>query len=208
MESDFTKSHIVITSDIDAEYQRLRDELKPNRVVGFIVEDEFKIEHAKAAVAEAYISESETKYIILGANSFNAVSQNSLLKALEEPPRNIEFIILSNTTSNLLPTVRSRLPIFKGKKEHKVYEIDFSLMRINYSDIFEFLKKAAKFKKSEAKEQVEALYHRATVIDQLILSKSQLDNFDRAFRLLELNARPQSVFALLLMSFAGDRNAS
>ncbi|ABB44925.1 DNA polymerase III, delta prime subunit [Sulfurimonas denitrificans DSM 1251] len=208
LEPDSIKSHIIITSDIAAEFERLNDELKPKRVVGFIVEDEFKIEHAKAAVAEAYISESETKYIILGANNFNTVSQNSLLKALEEPPRNIEFIILSNSTSNLLPTVRSRLPIFKGKKEHKVYEIDFSLMRINYNDIFEFLKKVVKFKKSEAKEQVEALYYRATVIDKLILTKAQLDNFDRAFRLLDLNARPQSVFALLLMSFAGDRNGS
>lgn len=208
LEPDFIKSHIVITSNIEEEYERLKDELKANRVVGFIVEDEFKIEHAKAAIAEAYISESEIKYIILGANSFNIISQNSLLKALEEPPRNIEFIILSNSVSNLLPTVRSRLAISKGKKEHKVYEIDFSLTRINYSDIFEFLKKAAKFKKSEAKEQVEALYHRATVVDKLILSKSQLENFERAFRLLELNARPQNIFALLLMSFAGDRNAS
>lgn len=208
LEPDFIKSHIVITSDIEEEFSRLSEELKPNRVVGFIVEDEFKIEHAKAAVAEAYISESETKYIILGANSFNTVSQNSLLKALEEPPRNIEFIILSNSVSNLLPTVRSRLPIFKGKKEHKIYEIDFNLMRVNYGDIFEFLKKVAKLKKSEAKDLVEALYHRATVVDKLILTKAQLENFDRAFRLLELNARPQSIFALLLMSFVGDRNAN
>lgn len=208
LESDFTKSHIVITSDIEAEFERLNDALKPNRVVGFITEDEFKIEHARAAIAEAYISESQTKYIILGSSNFNAVSQNSLLKVLEEPPRNIEFIILSSSTSNLLPTVRSRLPIFKGKKEHKVYEIEFSLARINYSDIFEFLKKVAKLKKSEAKSLVEALYHRATVVDELILTKMQLENFDRAYRLLELNARAQSVFALILMSFAGDKNAA
>ncbi|MDD3477130.1 MAG: DNA polymerase III subunit delta', partial [Sulfurimonas sp.] len=101
LDYDFTKSHILITLNIVAEFEKLRDNLKPNRVVGFIVEDEFKIEHAKAAVAEAYISESGTKYIILGANNLNTVSQNSLLKALEEPPRNIEFIILSNSTSNL-----------------------------------------------------------------------------------------------------------
>ncbi|HUH42044.1 MAG TPA: DNA polymerase III subunit delta' [Sulfurimonas sp.] len=208
LDYDFTKSHILITSNIVAEFEKLRDNLKPNRVVGFIVEDEFKIEHAKAAVAEAYISESGTKYIILGANNFNTVSQNSLLKALEEPPRNIEFIILSNSTSNLLPTVRSRLPIFKDKQEHRVYDIEFSLAKINYGDIFEFLKKVAKLKKSEAKDLVEALYYRATVVDKLILSRSQLDNFDKAFRLLELNARAQSVFALLLMSFSGERNAS
>ncbi|HEY9203790.1 MAG TPA: DNA polymerase III subunit delta', partial [Sulfurimonas sp.] len=86
------RGYILISSDIESEYQRISEELRPSRVVGFI-EDEFKIEHAKAVVAEAYISEAQTKYLILGANNFNNISQNSLLKLLEEPPRNIELII-------------------------------------------------------------------------------------------------------------------
>jgi len=90
------KSHILITSELESEVARLENELKPNRVVTFI-RDEFKIEDAKDVVAQAYISESQTKYIVLAANSFNKVSQNSLLKVLEEPPKNIEFIIISPT---------------------------------------------------------------------------------------------------------------
>ena len=200
LELDFTKSHIIISPNIEAEFEQIKNALKPKRVVGFI-EDEFKIEHAKAAVAEAYISESETKYIILGANHFNAISQNSLLKALEEPPRNIEFIIIAPTTSNLLPTVRSRLPIVKKKGERKMQEFPFSLVKVGYKDVFDFLKMASKVGKSEAQELMEALYYRATVVDKLLLSSAQLENFDKAYRLLELNARPQSVFALLLMGF-------
>lgn len=199
-ELDFTKSHIIISPNIEAEFEQLKNALKPKRVVGFM-EDEFKIEHAKAAVAEAYISESETKYIILGANHFNAISQNSLLKALEEPPRNIEFIIIAPTTSNLLPTVRSRLPIVKKKGERKMREFPFSLFKIEHKEVFDFLKMASKIGKSEAQELMEALYYRATVVDKLLLSNAQLENFDKAYRLLELNARPQSVFALLLMGF-------
>jgi DNA polymerase-3 subunit delta' len=42
----------------------------------------------------------------------------------------------------------------------------------------------------------------------LILSFEQLENFDRAYRLLELNSRPQTVLAQILMSFVGDKNAS
>lgn len=200
LELDFTKSRIIISPNIEAEFEQLKNALKPKRVVGFI-EDEFKIEHAKAAVAEAYISESETKYIILGANHFNAISQNSLLKALEEPPRNIEFIIIAPTTSNLLPTVRSRLPIVKKKGERKMREFPFSLFKIEHKEVFDFLKMASKIGKSEAQELMEALYYRATVVDKLLLSSAQLENFDKAYRLLELNARPQSVFALLLMGF-------
>lgn len=204
---DSKKGHILISTEIEAEFERLTQELKPSRVVGFIEED-FKIEHAKAVVAESYISESQTKYIILGATSFTNVAQNSLLKVLEEPPRNIEFIIISPTKSNLLPTVRSRLPIHKGETLSSVKEIDINLARIDYADVFSFLKANDRVKKSEAKELVEALYFRATVIDKLILSSSQLDNFDKAFRLLELNSRPQSVLALILMSFIGDKNAN
>lgn len=200
------KSHILISTEIEVEFERLSNELKPHRVVGFIEED-FKIEHAKAVVAEAYISESQTKYIVIGSSSFTNVAQNSLLKVLEEPPTNIEFIIISPTKSNLLPTVRSRLPILKGEKIHTVQDIGLNLARIDYAEVFEFLKTNARIKKSEAKSLVEALYHRATVVDMLILSSSQLENFDKAYRLIELNSRPQSVLAMILMSFVGDKNA-
>ena len=55
------KGYILISTNIEKEFERLKEELKPNRVAGFI-EDEFKIEHAKAVIAESYISESQTKY--------------------------------------------------------------------------------------------------------------------------------------------------
>lgn len=204
---DSNKSHILISTEIESEFERLVDELKPNRVVGFI-EDDFKIEHAKAVVAEAYISESQTKYIVIGSSSFTNVAQNSLLKVLEEPPRNIEFIIISPTKSNLLPTVRSRLPILKGETVYTVQEVELNLSRIDYAEVFTFLKTNARITKSEAKTLVEALYHRATVVDMLILTTAQLENFDKAYRLIELNSRPQSVLAMILMSFVGDKNAS
>lgn len=106
------KGHILISTDLNSELERLEEDLKPYRIVKF-VEESFKIEHAKAVLSEAYISESQTKYIILAALEFTDIAQNSLLKLLEEPPRNIEFIIISPTKSNLLPTIRSRLPILK-----------------------------------------------------------------------------------------------
>ena len=144
------KSHILITTELETEVSRLENELKPNRVVTFIRED-FKIEDAKDVVKEAYISESQTKYIILASNSFNNVSQNSLLKVLEEPPRNIEFIIISPTKSNLLATVRSRLPIIKGVSLYDTISIDLNLAKIDYAHIFAFLKENVRIKKNEAK---------------------------------------------------------
>ncbi|QSZ42497.1 DNA polymerase III subunit delta' [Sulfurimonas aquatica] len=198
------KGHIIISSSYESELERLKTELEPFRVVSFI-EDVFKIEHAKAVLSESYISESQTKYILIASSDFTSVAQNSLLKLLEEPPRNIEFIIISATKSNLLPTVRSRLPILKVQNSHKLNQLELNLARLDYKEVFEFLKEHSRIKKQEAKELVEALFYRASVTDMLILSPSQLDNFDKAYRLLDLNSRPQSVLAMLLMSFAQEK---
>jgi DNA polymerase-3 subunit delta' len=200
------KGHIIISDEIENEVELLEESLKPFRVVKFVVIDEsFKIEHAKSVVAEAYISTSQTKYIIIGAKDFTDVAQNSLLKLLEEPPTNIEFIIISPTKSNLLPTVRSRLPILKVFNSHQKQQIEFSLINLDYKDVFLFLKENARIKKEDAKDLVEALFYRATISDKLILSQKQLENFDMAYRLLTLNSRPQSVLAMLLMGFARER---
>jgi DNA polymerase-3 subunit delta' len=200
-----TKGYILISGDIESNFQRLKEELYPNRVVGFIEEGEFKIEHAKAVINEAYISEASTKYIVLGASNFNVYSQNALLKLLEEPPKNIEFIILSATKSNLLPTVRSRLPIIKGEKKAKAQDLELNLLKIDYSQVFSFLKKNARISKHEAQLLVESLYKRAVEIDRLLLSQQQLENFDKAYRLLELNSKPQNVLSMLLMSFVKEK---
>ncbi len=206
MQAPNIKGHIIISDDIESEVSRLEEQLKPFRIVKFIIIGEvFKLEHAKAILAEAYISESNIKYIILGSSDFSDVAQNSLLKLLEEPPKNIEFIIISPTKSNLLRTVRSRLPILKINNHHIVHEIELNLAQLDYKDVFSFLKENSRVKKEEAKDLVQALFHRATVVDMLILSPLQLDNFDKAYRLLSLNSRPQSVLAMLLMSFARDK---
>jgi len=187
--------HIIISDEIESEVALLESRLQNFRIVKFIITDEsFKIEHAKAVLAESYVSESDSKYIIIASYDITDIAQNSLLKLLEEPPRNIEFIIITPTKSNLLPTVRSRLPILKQ-----------SHSRLDYKEVFAFLKEHSRVKKEDAKALVEALFYRATVVDKLVLSNRQLENFDKAYRLLVLNSRPQSVLAMLVMSFAKER---
>jgi DNA polymerase-3 subunit delta' len=194
------RGHIIIASDLEAQIEQLRSELLPKRIVVFF-EENFKIEHTKAVIKEAYISESDVKYIILAATEFTIVAQNALLKLLEEPPFNIEFIIISPTKSNLLPTVRSRLPLVQKEQTYQLADINIRLSRLDYREVFIFLKEHARVTKLEAKKLVETLFYKATVQEQLILTQQQLDDFDRAYRLLDLNARPQSVLAMLLMGF-------
>ena len=158
-------------------------------------------------IAEAYISEENRKIIIIATKNFNIFSQNALLKIFEEPLKNIVFIIIVPTKSLLLPTIRSRLPILKKREHHTVDEIDFSMIKLDNANIFAFLKEHERLSKHEAKALLEALFHRAVVVDKLILSTYQLECFDKAYRLLEVNSRPQTVFALVLMSFLGANDA-
>jgi DNA polymerase-3 subunit delta' len=199
-----TRGQILITTEIEAAIEELQQSLAPFRVAVFF-EENFKIEHAKLVTKEAYISESDTKYIIIAAKEFTSVAQNSLLKILEEPPTNIEFIIISPTKSNLLPTVRSRLPVVQKSMQKAVTSLNITLRRLDYAEVFAFLKEHARVDKNSAKALVEALFRKATVEEQLILSQKQLEDFDMAYRLLDLNARPQSVLAMLLMGFSGER---
>lgn len=197
---DLFRSHIRITDNIEEAFADLQQKLHPLRVINFIRED-FLIEDAKAAVNEAYISEEQVKYIVMGAKSFNAVSQNALLKVLEEPPRNIEFILISPSKSVFLPTIRSRLPIIKEQGARHVASVDISLSSLDLTTLFAFVKAHERSKKHDAKALIEALFHQATVNDRLVLTQPQLEAFDKAYRLIELNGRVQSVLTMLLMSF-------
>ncbi|MDF2865906.1 MAG: holB [Clostridia bacterium] len=62
-------------------------------------------------------------YIIDGAEYLNDASQNALLKTLEEPPKHAVIILIASSSSNLLPTVISR-----------VYKINFNKLSTEIVD--------------------------------------------------------------------------
>ncbi len=193
------RGYILVCENVEERAAKLQEELRSKRVVNF-VKEKFLVEDAKAAIAEAYISEEEEKYILIGAEEFNVYAQNTLLKILEEPPKNIVFILLSPSKSTLLPTIRSRMPIQKEGTKKGDLELDISLKTLDLQAVFEFLSKHKNVTKSEAKEIVEALYKKA-LTEGLQPSGAILENFDTAYRLLELNSRASVVFSFLLMGF-------
>jgi len=167
--------------------------------------DEFKVDDAKAVMKEAYIAEEKVKHLIIVATTYRIEAQNALLKLLEEPPRNIELIIITESKSTLLPTVRSRLKIISETKAVAHKELDLKLANLDLRTLFDFVKAHERLSKHEAKNLIESIYHRATVIDRLPLSEKQILVFERSYKLLELNARLQSVLVTLLMGFLKGR---
>ncbi len=205
MRSPDVRSHIAIGNDIEELLKTYEEQLRPLRVVSFL-RDDFKVEDARAAIAEAYISEEQTKYIVLAARNFNTVSQNALLKALEEPPKHIEFILIAPSKSLFLPTIRSRLPLINKASKPLVQAVDISLKQFDLTQLFDFIKTHERLKKHEAKALIEALYFQGSVKESMIYSRAQLEAFERAFRLIELNARVGTVLTMLMMTFLPKRD--
>ncbi len=192
-------AHILITDQVEEEMDALKQRLSPSRVVPFY-KDDFLIDDAKEVIREAYIAEDKTKYIVLAAKLFNEASQNALLKLLEEPPHNIEFIIVTESKSALLPTVRSRLPLVTRKSQKEAIELELSLKKLDLGALFAFVKEHERTPKHEAKELIEALYNKA-IQEQIMLNSSQLESFETAYKLIGLNARLNSILSMLLMKF-------
>ena len=200
-------STILIVNDIEATLA----ELLPNypihstRIIKNEEKEEFLLIQATQAIKEAYIATSEKKYIFLCGSTFRKEAQNSLLKILEEPPKNVIFIIITNSKSSLLPTIYSRLPYKYLKKSVLKNESILDINKLDLKDIYNFLKENQKISKQEAKEIVESILMKVNN-QKIKLSHKELDFFSKSIKLLELNSRPINVLTTLLLSLANQKN--
>ena len=200
-------STILIVNDIEATLA----ELLPNypihstRIIKNEEKEEFLLIQATQAIKEAYIATSEKKYIFLCGSTFRKEAQNSLLKILEEPPKNVVFIIITNSKSSLLPTIYSRLPYKYLKKSVLKNESILDINKLDLKDIYNFLKENQKISKQEAKEIVESILMKVNN-QKIKLSHKELDFFSKSIKLLELNSRPINVLTTLLLSLANQKN--
>lgn len=192
-------SKIIICKDLEYAKEKILQILE-NRNYRLFFEEEFKVDNVKEVIREAYIAENETKYIILIAKNYNIYSQNALLKILEEPPKNIIFILVAPSKTIFLPTIRSRMTIQKWdiKKERKSLDID--LNRLSLKDIFLFLKENRFLKKEESKEIIEAMLSEALLKYDITLNEKEMERFQKALELTNLNTRSLNVFANLFLT--------
>ena len=200
-------SSILIVNDIEVTLT----ELLPNypihstRIVKNEEKEEFLLIQANQAIKEAYIASSEKKYIFLCGSTFRKEAQNSLLKILEEPPKNVVFIIITNSKSSLLPTIYSRLRYKYLKKSVLKNESVLDINKLDLKDIYNFLKDNQKISKQEAKDIVESILMKVNN-QKIKLSHKELDFFSKSIKLLELNSRPINVLTTLLLSMANQKN--
>lgn len=199
-------STILVVNDIDTTLNELVP-FYPRHLVRIIKNEEkneFLITQATLAIKEAYIASNEKKYIFLCGTTFRNEAQNSLLKVLEEPPRNVVFIILVTSKSSILPTIYSRMPYLYLKNSTLKEESGLDIKKLDLKDIYNFLKENQKISKHEAKEIVESILLKVKS-QNINLTKSQLELFSKSIKLLELNSRPINVLTTLLLSLSNQK---
>ncbi len=102
--------------------------------------------------APSFPCEGELKfYIIKDSDKLTVQAQNALLKILEEPPSFVVFILITENASLLLPTIRSRAPVFRmqsfddSELRQRLVEISdkAATMQKNDPSVFERIIKSA-----------------------------------------------------------------
>jgi len=197
------QSKIVITSDFEALKEEILGLYGVNSVRFFFAED-FLLENAKEVAAEAYIAESEPKLLVLGAKNFRVEAQNSLLKIIEEPPKNIFFIIAATSKNMLLPTVRSRLVTENRLIKKQREKTGLNYKRLELKEICAFIDEKSAFERSEKlgkndlKELIAAIALEATA-QGVKFSAEELEYFFKAVRLAELNTKTHALLTPILL---------
>ncbi|QPH84779.1 DNA polymerase III subunit delta' [Campylobacter concisus] len=195
---------IVVTSDFESLKAKLESEFGINNL-RFFISDDFLLENAKEAIAEAYIAEKDEKILVIHANSFRTEAQNSLLKIIEEPPRNIKFIIATQSKNLLLPTIRSRMLIENNLTKKPKITLDLNLKTLSLKEITSFIdqkiadEQAQKFGKNELKELVGVIVTKA-VDSGYKFSGDEMDYFFSLIKLADLNAKSHAVLTPLLLT--------
>ena len=195
---------IVVTSDFENLKTKLEDEFGINNL-RFYVSDDFLLENAKEVIAEAYIAEKDEKILVIHANSFRTEAQNALLKIIEEPPRNIKFIIATQSKNLLLPTIRSRMLIENNLTKKPKITLDLNLRALSLKELTSFIdqkiadEQAQKFGKNELKELVGVIVTKA-VDAGYKFSGDEMDYFFSLIKLADLNAKSHAVLTPLLLT--------
>lgn len=112
-------------------------------------------------IPSAYIKPNEADgkvFIIKDAQTMNSGAQNAFLKILEEPPKDVKFIICSDVPASMLETIRSRATAYflggenktLDEKEQKAREIAKSLaISLMSSTEYDFMSQTGVFEKDK-----------------------------------------------------------
>ena len=84
------------------------------KLVGVLPSDGYTVNIIRRASYWAHMTSASAKKVIIleDADRLNESARNSLLKILEEPPKDTHFILVTSRLTGIIPTLRSRLRLY------------------------------------------------------------------------------------------------
>ena len=193
-------SQIIIASD----FAKIIDDIKASgehndKFVEIVREGNFLVDDVKLAIEKAYVASSDRTIIILAADSYSDVVQNRLLKIIEEPPPNKEFILLFPSKSIILPTIRSRLPISVVDESNDELEIDLDVANLDLRSVYDFVHQNAREDSSKVKEMIECITKKALQAQRYNMDESTLKLFENSIKVLDRGSPASFVLSAVLL---------
>ncbi len=194
------QSQIIITVHFEETIAKLRQlALEGEQFVTIVREGSFLVEDVKAAIEKAYLASQEKTIIILAADQFSEVVQNRLLKVIEEPPPNKEFILLFPSKAIILPTIRSRLPITAINELSTTSVLSLDMQSLDIRAVYDFIQEHARINASGAKQLLEQIATAAIGSQKYQMDEKTLDMMRDAFRVLDRGSPPAFVLTGVLL---------
>jgi len=127
------------------------------------------------------------------------VAQNRLLKVIEEPPRNKHFILITESKSSILPTIKSRLPInvLHDGKEEEIFTLDID--NLNLAKVYAFTQEHDRLSSVECKQLVEKISTQAIRSGRYNLDEATLKIFSDAILALEVGSPTSFILNTVLL---------
>ena len=194
-------SQVIISSNY-AEVVELIKEVAPlDSKFELFIKDEsnFKVSDANEVIAKAYLSSKEKIFLCLGADKFSDIVQNRLLKIIEEPPKNKEFILITPLKSALLPTIKSRLPVTTIDNQEKSIDLNLDIDNLTLENVYHFIQNNRRLKPDEAIPIIEEIIKNAIKSKKFNLDESSLDLFGKAREALNLGSPADFIITTILL---------
>ncbi|MBP7846295.1 MAG: hypothetical protein KA007_02535 [Candidatus Pacebacteria bacterium] len=157
----------------------IRDFLKEDNDVFLIEKNEISIEDARSVKENANLKPlyGNFRFVLVSANKLGREAGESLLKILEEPPKETKIIIVTPNPKFISPTILSRMVKVKDSFRHVDEEVLSFLKKDSLArlKIVEGFLKNEDFNSVNFLDQLENAISRANLLDNKEFRESVLD---------------------------------
>jgi DNA polymerase-3 subunit delta' len=201
-------SQIVISSDYESIIASLRKVAAKDAGFEFFIKDgeSFKVEDANEVIAKAYLASNNTIFLVLYSDNFSDVVQNRLLKIIEEPPKNKEFVLITPSKASLLPTIKSRLPVTNLATKKEELELDLNFNNLDLNSVYNFIQKHKRLKPKEAIVYLEEIITKAIKSNSFNLDSAAFDTFKDARVALDVGSPADFVLTTVLLKLLAKKD--